>query len=118
MPPALDLLLNQAAFTVGQTLSLIVSAEPQAALVDVYVGLLLPSGELFFLTPDGQLSATPQPLTPLGLIQAASAEIFRYTLTGTEPPGRYVWLGALAARGTTTWVSAIAEAPFTVAGSP
>jgi hypothetical protein len=110
-------LLNQAAFTVGQTLSLIVSAEPQGALVDVYVGLLLPSGDLFYLTATGAFTEMPQSLTPLGLAQAASAETFRYTLTGTEPPGQYVWLGVLMARGTTTWVSAVVEAPFTVVGS-
>jgi hypothetical protein len=119
-PPAsatLNLRLNQAAFTAGEMLSLTASAAPQGAFVDVYVGLLLPSGELFFLAPTGALTETPQPLTPLGLTQAASAEIFRYTLTGTEPPGQYVWVGVLMARGTTTWVSAVAEAPFTVVDS-
>src|SRR5262245_50599923 len=92
-PPALSLLLNQPAFTAGQTLGLIGIAAPQGALVDVYVGLLLPSGEFFFLTPGGSLTATPQPLTPFGLADAASAEIFRYTLTGSEPSGPYTWMG-------------------------
>jgi hypothetical protein len=116
-PPALSLLLNQAAFTAGQTLRLTVSAMPRGAPVDVYVGLQLPSGKLFFLTPEGGLTDTPQSLMPAGLAQAASAEIFRYALTGAEPPGRYTWLGVLMAHGTTTWVSAVAQAPFTVAGS-
>jgi hypothetical protein len=90
---------------------------PQGSLVDVYVGLLLPSGELFYLTPQGELTQTPQSLTPAGLAQAASAEVFRYTLTGAEPSGPYKWLSALTAHGTMTWVSAVAQTPFTVAGN-
>jgi hypothetical protein len=116
-PPTLSLLLNQAAFTVGQTLRLTVSVTPQGGLVDVYVGLLLPSGELFYLTPQGGFTTTPESLTPAGLAQAASAEVFRYTVTGAEPSGSYKWLSALTAHGTTTWVSAVAQWPFTVAGS-
>ena len=84
--PTLSLLLNQAAFTAGQTLRLTMNATPRGAPVDVYVGLQLPSGNLFFLAPDGQFTATPQALTPAGLAQTTSAEIFRYTLTGAEPP--------------------------------
>jgi hypothetical protein len=110
----LALLLNQEAFTAGETLSLAASADPQGVLVDVYIGLVLPSGELFFLTPAGGLTATPQTLTPDGLAEAASAEIFRYTLTGGEPTGPYVWLGVLTAHGTTEFVSEIVQAPFLV----
>lgn len=116
-PPTLNLLLNQAAFAAGQTLRLTVSVTPHGGLVDVYVGLLLPSGDLFYLTPQGGLTHTPQSLTPAGLTQAASAEIFRHTLTGAEPSGQYKWLGALTAHGTTTWVSAVTQVPFTMAGS-
>jgi hypothetical protein len=116
-PPTLSLLLNQATFTAGQTLRLTVSVTPHGGLVDVYVGLLLPSGDLFYLTLRGGLTHTPPSLTPAGLARAASAEIFRHTLTGVEPSGQYKWLGALTAHGTTTWVGAVAQAPFTMAGS-
>jgi hypothetical protein len=110
----LELLLNQETFTAGETLSLTASADPQGVLVDVYIGLVLPSGDLFFLTPEGGLTEAPQTLTPEGLAEAASAEIFRYTLTGVEPAGPYIWLGVLTAQGTTEFVSEIAQAPFTV----
>jgi hypothetical protein len=62
--------------------------------------------------PEGGLTLTPQTLTPDGLAEAASAEIFRCTLTGTEPVGSYSWLGVLTAHGTTDFVSEIAQAPF------
>jgi hypothetical protein len=116
-PLTLSLLLNQAAFTAGQTLRLTVSVTPQGGLVDVYVGLLLPSGDLFYLTPQGGFTKTPQSLTPAGLAQVASEEIFRYIVTGAEPSGQYKWLSALTAHGTTMWVSAVAQGPFTIAES-
>ncbi len=110
----LELLLNQETFTAGETLSLTGSADPQGVLVDVYVVLVLPSGHLFFLTPTGELTETPQSLTPEGLAEAATAEIFRHTLTGAEPLGSYAWLGVLTAQGTTDFVSEIAQALFFV----
>jgi hypothetical protein len=105
---------GQDIFTAGDTLSLTGIADPQGVLVDVYIGLVLPSGDLVFLTPEGGLTLTPQTLTPDSLAEAASAEIFRYTLTGTEPVGSYSWLGVLTAHGTTDFVSEIAQAPFLV----
>ncbi|MDQ3830069.1 MAG: hypothetical protein M3361_12350 [Candidatus Tectomicrobia bacterium] len=110
----LALLLNQDTFTAGDTLTLSGIADPQGELVDVYIGLVLPTGDLVFLTPAGGLTLTPQTLTPEGLAEAASAEIFRYTLMGTEPAGSYSWLGVLTAHGTTNFVSEIAQAPFIV----
>jgi hypothetical protein len=110
----LELLLNQETFAAGETLSLTASADPQGDLVEVYVVLVLPSGDLFFLTPTGELTETPQSLTPDGLAEAATAEVFRHTLTGAEPLGSYAWLGVLTAHGTTDFVSEIAQALFFV----
>jgi hypothetical protein len=109
----LRLQLNQEIFTAGETLSLTASADPQGVLVDVYIGLVSPSGELFFLTPAG-LTETLQTLTPDGLATSASAEIFRYTLTGSEPSGPYIWLGVLTAHDTLDFVSDVEDVPFLV----
>lgn len=111
----LNLMLNHGTYTAGDTLTLTASADPQGDLVDVYIALFLPSAEFFFLTPNGGLTTTPQTLTPDGLAEAASAEIFHVTLTGDEPLGPYIWLGVLTAHGTTEFVSEIVEAPFIVA---
>jgi hypothetical protein len=111
----LNLMLNHGTYTAGDTLTLTASADPQGDLVDVYIALFLPSAEFFFLTPTGGLTTTPQTLTPDGLAEVASAEIFHVTLTGDEPLGPYVWLGVLTAHGTTEFVSEIVEAPFIVA---
>jgi hypothetical protein len=110
----LNLMLNRGTYTAGDTLTLTASMDPQGALVDVYIALFLPSAKFFFLTPNGGLTTTPQTLTPDGLAEAASAEIFHVTLTGDEPLGPYVWLGVLTAHGTTEFVSEIVEAPFIV----
>ena len=109
----LRLQLNQEIFTAGETLSLTASADPQGVLVDVYIGLVSPSVELFFLTPAG-LTETLQTLTPDGLATSASAEIFRYRLTGSEPSGPYIWLGVLTAHDTLDFVSDVEDVPFLV----
>jgi hypothetical protein len=110
----LALQLNQEILTDGETLSLTATANPQGSLVDVYIALITPSAELFFLAPNGGLTTTPQTLTPEGLAEAVSTEIFRRTLTGDEPSGPYTWLGVLTAHGTLEFVSGIAQAPFLV----
>jgi hypothetical protein len=83
-------------------------------VVDVYIILLLPTGEFFFLTPDGGLAETPQTLTPDGLAASSSAEVFRYTLSVVEPSGPYIWRGVLTAHDTTDIVSDIAQVLFLV----
>jgi hypothetical protein len=46
-------------------------------------------------------------------VVSARAEVFRYTFTGAEPPGNYLWLAAFIDPGTGMIIGGIAQAPFT-----
>jgi len=120
VPPDLDrplrLQVNDTSPAPGKTLTLTVTTFPEATLlvVDLYVALQLPDQHLWFLHSDGSLSPAIQPYLGQWPVVPFRAELFRYTLTGAEPPGPYVWLAAFIDPGTGMIMGTVAQAPLTV----
>jgi hypothetical protein len=82
-------------------------------VADLYVALELPDQSLWFLHADGSFTPEMRPLLSGWTVTPWRAEVFRYTFTGTEPPGSYRWLAAFTEPGTGMIVGAIAQAPLT-----
>jgi hypothetical protein len=113
--PALSLAVNQSVLRPGDTLRVSLALRnggtPLAA--DEYVGILHPDGTVTFLTnltplagSTASLAAdarTFPPLVPALALAAGTnttlADFFRFTLTGAEAPGTYVFFVALARPG-------------------
>ncbi len=114
--PSLTLGLNQSTFGAGQTMSLAATLAPGAPppTVDVYILVRLPGGAFFSLTAGGGLVPGIVPAAR-GIVPVAfDGEVVRYTFTGAEPPGDYMWLGALTATSTTDVVGTVSMRPFTL----
>jgi lysophospholipase L1-like esterase len=120
VPPDLGLPLrlrvNDSSLSPGETLALTVTTLPESTplVVDLYVALQLPDQQVWFLSSDGSLMPAIQPYVDQWPIIPFRAELFRYTLTGAEPPGNYVWLAAFIDPGTGMFIGTIAQAPFRV----
>jgi lysophospholipase L1-like esterase len=120
VPPNLGLPLrlqvNDASLASGETLTLTVTTMPESTPMemDLYVALQLPDQRVWFLHRDGSLTPAIQPYRSQWPVVPFRAELFRYTLTGAEPPGTYVWLAAFIDPGTGMIIGTIAQAPFTV----
>ena len=120
VPPDLGLPLrlqvNDGSLSPGETLTLTVTTLPESTplVVDLYVALQLPDQHVWFLSSEGSLMPAIQPYLDQWPVIPFRAELFRYTLTGAEPPGNYVWLAAFIDPGTGMIIGTIAQAPFTV----
>ena len=120
VPPDLGLPLrlqvNDGSLSPGETLTLTVTTLPESIplVVDLYVALQLPDQQVWFLNSDGSLMPAIQPYLDQWPVIPFRGELFRYTLTGAEPPGNYVWLAAFIDPGTGMIMGTIAQAPFTV----
>jgi hypothetical protein len=114
--PSLALGLNQESFRAGQTMSLtatLAAGAPPPA-VDVYILIRLPGGAFFSLTAGGGVVPGIAPAAR-GIVPVAFAgEVVRFTFTGAEPPGDYMWVGALTVTGTTDVVGTVSMRPFTL----
>jgi hypothetical protein len=112
----LRLRVNDGRLSPGETLTLTVTTLPESTppVVDLYVALQLPDQHLWFLSSNGGLTPTIQPYLGQWPVTPFRGELFRYTLTGAEPPGHYVWLAAFIDPGTGMIIGTIAQAPFTV----
>jgi polyvinyl alcohol dehydrogenase (cytochrome) len=113
--PALTLELNGTSFRAGDTLVLraTVIPGPGSPVMDGYIALQVPDQTQYFLQANGGLTPLPQPLVANWSVTSVSAEIFRYTFSGSEPTGGYTWLGAFAVPGTGNVLGNIARASFT-----
>gem|GEM_PF-2015331 len=120
VPPELGLPLrlrvNEGSLSPGETLTLTVTTLPESTpmVVDLYVALQLPDQQVWFLSSDGSLMPVIQPYLDQWPVIPFRGELFRYTLTGAEPPGNYVWLAAFIDPGTGMIIGTIAQAPFTI----
>jgi hypothetical protein len=83
-------------------------------VVDLYVALQLPDQQVWFLSRDGSLTPTAQPYVGQWAVVPFRGELFRYTLTGAEAPGAYVWLAAFVNPATGMIIGTVAQAPFSV----
>ena len=121
VPPDLGLPLrlqvNDASLAPGETLTLTVTTMPESTPLemDLYVALQLPDQRVWFLHRDGSLTPAIQPYRSQWPVVPFRGELFRYTLTGAEPPGNYVWLAAFIDPGTGMIIGTIAQAPMTLA---
>lgn len=106
--------LNQTAFTTGETLQLTATLPFTPLLADAYVVARLPDGSVQSLLLDGRLVPGLIPIARSFMPFAFSAEVFRFRLTGTEPPGPYTWLGGLTHAGTLRVIGTIDQTIFTV----
>jgi lysophospholipase L1-like esterase len=119
VPPELGqplrLQVNDASLASSETLTVIVAtiAASTPMVADLYVALQLPDQSLWFLHGDGSITSSIQPYLGQWSVATARAEVFRYTFTGAEPPGHYLWLAAFIDPGTGMIVGRIAQAPFT-----
>jgi lysophospholipase L1-like esterase len=119
VPPDLALPLrlqvNDGSLAPGDPLTLTVTVTPESVplVVDLYVALQLPDQTVWFLQVDGSLTPEPRPLLSAWPAVPFRAELFRYTFTGLESSGSYLWLAAFTEPGTTMIVGTIAQAPFT-----
>jgi lysophospholipase L1-like esterase len=120
IPPELGLPLrlrvNDGSLSRGETLTLTVTTLPESAptVVDLYVALQRSDQQVWFLSRDGGLTPTVQPYLGQWPVMPFRGELFRYTLTGEEPPGPYVWWAAFIDPGTGMLIGTVAQAPFTV----
>jgi lysophospholipase L1-like esterase len=112
----LRLRVNDGSLSPGETLTLTVTTLPESTpmLVDLYVALQFPDQQVWFLSSDGSLVPVSQPYLDQWPVIPFRDELFRYTLTGAEPPGNYVWLAAFIDPGTGMIMGTIAQAPFSV----
>jgi hypothetical protein len=120
VPPDLGLPLrlqvNDASLAPGETLTLTMTIMPESTpmVVGLYVALQLPDQRVWFLHDNGSLTPAIAPYRSQWPVVPFRAELFRYTLTGAEPPGHYIWLAAFIDPGTRMILGTIAQAPFTV----
>jgi len=59
-------------------------------LVDAYITITLPTGQTFYLQPDGTWSLTMAPVVTDWPLASVSGTILDYVFQGTEPPGVYI----------------------------
>jgi hypothetical protein len=115
-PPSIDLQLNQQAFRAGQTMILTATlhagAPPQ--IVDAYIVIQLPTGQVFSIGPNGLPVPGIQAVARAFPSFSASGEVARYTFTGGELPGTYSWYAALTLTGTANLLGLVDQEPFTV----
>ena len=111
----LRLRVNDGSLSPGETLTLTVTTLPESTpmVVDLYVALQLPDQQVWFLSRDGSLRPAIQPYVDQWPVMPFRGELFRYTLTGAELPGNYVWLAAFIDPGTGMIIGTMAQAPFT-----
>jgi hypothetical protein len=114
--PGLQLHLNQASFTRGDTLT--VSANlgtlPIARPVDAYVVVQLPGGALLSLQRDGSLVPGIVPIAKAFVPFDFEGQVAQYMFTGAEPKGTYTWYSVLTEGGTMNFVSPLRQINFTV----
>ena len=89
--------MNDTSPAPGETFTLTMTTIPEATplVVDLYVALQLPDQRVWFLHSDGSLSPAIQPYRSQWPVIPFRAELFRYTLTGAEPPGTLCMVGRL-----------------------
>ena len=113
--PTLTLRLNQTSFHAGDTMILTLTLTPGVVprLVDAYVVIRVPDGHLFSILLSGAVPGIAPIATGFTPI-AIEGELFRYTFTGSEPPGPYSWFTALVATATGAVIGTIDEDDFEV----
>ena len=111
----LRLVVNDSSFVPGDTLTMTMTITPESIpmVVDLYVAIQLPDQSLWFLHGDGSFTSEAQPYLSQWPVAPFRAELLRYTFTGAEPSGNYLWLTAFIEPGTGTIVGSMAQAPFT-----
>lgn len=108
--------LNGRRFRAGDVMAVSASMTPGAGapLVDAYLVLRLPDGQLLSWTPGGLVPG----LVPLARnVQPVSVRqiVVNVAIPPGVPAGTYTWLSGLTAAGTLHLVTEIAERPFTIA---
>jgi hypothetical protein len=103
-PPTLNLQLNQASYTTGQTLILTATLTPGTVgtPVDAYVTVRLPDQSVLSVLLTGITGGMVPIAAGLTPTSIPSTELLRYTFTGTEPRGNYTITGMLTQPGTLT----------------
>jgi hypothetical protein len=108
--------LNRREVTRGETLILtaILLPWPTPLQGDVYVGVQVPDGRFFFLQQDGSLTAEMRAIVSHAMLVPQVVPLFRHSVDGSEPAGRYQWFGVVTEPGTFTAIGGIVQAPFEV----
>jgi len=81
-------------FTSGSSLMLTGAVTPgplAGTVVDAFITITLPTGDTFYLRPDGTWSLTVAPVVASWHITPVSGTILDYTFQGPEPPGVYTF---------------------------
>lgn len=91
--PYVQLFSNQSSYVPGDLFTLTVSLTPgsQNNLIDGYVQVVIPSGEVFYLQPDLIWVPTPIPLVRSYTVVAFTGPLFTATLTADLPIGSYTF---------------------------
>ena len=112
----LALALNATAFEPGDTLALTVTLTPDgiAGLVDAYVVLRLPDATFLSLLLNGTVVPGIAPLASGFTPVPASGELLRVSIPGGVPAATFTWIGALTQAGTGNVIGVIDEVPFTL----
>jgi hypothetical protein len=119
-PPGLSVVLNDAAFGPGQTMTVtarLTSIAPSRP-VDAYIVVQLPNGFLLSLQMGGGLVPGLVPIASGFVPFQFTGDVAQYVVTGAEPSGEYQWLSALTEPGTLNVIGAIQTTTFTVAATP
>ena len=108
--------VNSSTFRAGDVMNVDVSVTPgrEPPLVDAYLVLRLPGGELLSWTGSG-FAAGIVPIAQNVRPRNFRSVVARFAIPAGVPPGRYTWLSATTAAGTLHLVSEIAERHFTIA---
>jgi len=113
-PGAASLTLNANAFRTGDSLSLTAAVDPGSSAIaaDIYFGLQLPDGAMFFKQSDGSASTVVAPMLSNSPLSAVAGNLFSYIFTGPEPAGQYEWFLIAFRAGTADLIGQVYAAPF------
>jgi len=114
-PSAASLTLNAAAFRTSDSLTLAAAVNPGSLAIaaDVYFGIQLPDGTMFFKQPDGSYSTAITPMLSNAPLGSVAGNLFNYIFIGSEPAGTYEWFLIAFSPGTADIIGQISTAPFT-----
>jgi hypothetical protein len=111
----LSILLNQAMFRAGNvmTLTAVVTPGQRRTVVDGYLVVRLPSGELWSWT-GAALRPGIAPIVRNLTATAYRGVVAQLVVPPGVPPGQYAWLSALTTPSTLNLLTPITETPFTI----
>jgi hypothetical protein len=120
--PVISVALNSSQFTTGETLSMAATIAPRPStppLVDAYVVIQLPTGQLVSLQLDGRTRPGVVPMARRFTPSSWQRTLLNYTVNGTEPAGIYTVYAVLTEPGTLNFASELDQFTFRVQfGSP